>query len=63
MNTLELARKHPEAFAALPEAYQADNCLTFDLIGGELYCWPGAGQQEALGVWTMKYINGEWKEI
>lgn len=68
MNTRELAKEHPEAFAALPECYQSDDCLFFwegpgalEEQGG-LYCCPAIGQHEALGRWEAGYnsIRREW---
>lgn len=67
MNTRELAQAHPEAFAALPECYQSDDCLHFwegpgGAGEGGLYCCPATGQQEVLGKWEAGYnfIRGEW---
>lgn len=53
MNTLQLASKHPEAFKALPEAYQNDDVLEFsvDVDTGLLWCWPKEEQEFALGRW------------
>ena len=34
MDTRELEKQHPEAFAALPECYQADDCLYFWEVKG-----------------------------
>jgi len=49
-NSLE--EKEPKAFAALPEAYQNDNCLSFRRNGNGLYCWPQPNQVTALRNWT-----------
>ena len=54
MNTIQLARKRPDAHAALPETYQADSCLYFYVSNGIVYAKPAMGQ-EHLGRWTMKY--------
>jgi hypothetical protein len=56
MNTLQLAHKNPKAFAALPEPYQADSCLTFYNRNGTLYCKPAHGQERILGKWRCQYV-------
>jgi hypothetical protein len=62
MNTLQLAKAHPEAFAALPECYQADDCLLFwQDREGFLYATPKVHQVFALGDWEAVFINGRWK--
>lgn len=54
-STLELATTHPEAFAALPEGYQADDCLDYYEHWGILFCRPKASQVQALGHWEAFY--------
>ncbi len=52
--TLELAQKHPEAFAALPEAYQSDDCLLYYIYSdGAISAWAKPGQEGIIG-------NGGW---
>lgn len=62
MNTLELAKSHPEAFAALPDPYQADDCLVFELEDGKLLAYPKQDQIFALGHWVAYYNTSaqEW---
>lgn len=55
MNTRQLAEECPYAYAALPECYQADDCLFFWEEGNTLYAKPAVGQEQALGVWVMEY--------
>lgn len=66
MDTLSLAYEHPEAFKALPEPYQNDNCLFF-WVGKDniIYCVPKKGQEFALGYWVYMYDaeGKEWIEV
>jgi hypothetical protein len=65
MRTLELARTHPRAFEALPEPYQADDCLIFYTDGGTLCCIPDMQNEEVLGSWKARYhadVN-EWLPV
>lgn len=55
MNTLELSRKHPEAFKALPEAYQNDDVLEFWIEEEELYARPLDNQVDVLGDWNSRF--------
>lgn len=60
LNTRELAEVYREAFNALPECYQADDCLVFWEEqtwerGDFLYCRPSVGQEQALGNWVLEY--------
>jgi len=69
----QFASDFPEAFATLPEAYQADSCLEFfiddnDVSGvskDRLYCRPKADQEFALGKWVCRYqpIKNEWVNV
>lgn len=51
----ELMHQFPKAFAALPEAYQADSCLEFFLLDGWLTCGPKEDQEDMLGAWVATY--------
>jgi len=56
MNTLQLAKENPKAFTALPEPYQADDCLLF--FTGEdnkLHCVPNMENEIVLGCWEAVY--------
>ena len=56
MNTQELAKNEPEAFAALPEAYQNDDVLFFYYDGNNnLIAEPQVRQRFALGVWDSVF--------
>jgi hypothetical protein len=59
----EFQDKFCDAFAALPEAYQADHCLEFyvDCNGG-LCCAPLESQVSALGNWESVFDphKNEW---
>lgn len=63
MNTLELARQYPDAYEALPEPYQNDDCLEFSVKEGKIYCEPAKGQEEWLGSWVAEYSSQSpcWK--
>jgi len=50
-----LYKHHIVAFAALPECYQADNCLIFYWENNRLYAEPKADQGQALGEWRANY--------
>ena len=65
MNTMELCTKNPNAYEALPEAYQGDDCLYFYEDKGMLFCRPAEGQEGALGQWVAKYSESEkcWKHF
>src|SRR3972149_2433857 len=58
----KFASDFSEAFAALPEAYQADSCLEFFVNDGGLLCRPKPDQVFALGRWVSQYDPGkkEW---
>ena len=61
MTLNELEKKFPEAFAALPEPYQADSCLEFGVDDfGILYARPIASQVAHLGNWTAHFYNDQW---
>lgn len=59
MNTRELSAQYPDAFSALPEPYQADDCLYFWFDGGDLYCRPAEGQENVLGNWEAVFWDVE----
>ena len=48
-----LEQHEPDAFAALPEPYQNDNCLSYRRDYDGLYCRPHIDQVFALGRWTL----------
>lgn len=62
MHTIQLAKDNPKAFAALPEAYQADDCLEFFMgrikrIGRTfIMCRPKKDQESILGNWSCMFI-------
>jgi len=61
-----LRHTHPDAFAALPEPYQEDDCVVFyQDVNGNLCCEPDEDQTAVLGQWTSVYdhISGDWKLI
>lgn len=65
-STLQFAKEYPVAFAALPEAYQADDCLTYIINNNEsaILAQPKQEQEFALGHWTAIYnatVN-EWHD-
>lgn len=67
-STLQFAQEYPAAFAALPEAYQADDCLEFlidrykTFNGSEIYCQPKEDQIAVVGHWVSFYDkeSQEW---
>lgn len=65
MNTLQLAKANPEAFSALPEPYQADDCLLFFTKEDKLHCVPNMENQWALGCWEAVYDADlhEWVSV
>jgi hypothetical protein len=65
MDTLQLARKDAKAFAALPDPYQADSCLTFYRRKGRLYCKPAQGQEKILGRWRSVFNRrmSNWEPV
>lgn len=60
MNTIELASKHPKAFDALPEPYQADSCLEFYESNGRVFARPCVDQLSILGNWTAMFNGDHW---
>lgn len=59
----ELEVKFPQAFAALPEPYQADSCLEFYIdCNSNICCAPKADQVNILGNWECMFdaIQREW---
>jgi len=59
-STSQLAEINPEAFAALPESYQADSCLQFFRNSrGSLIAAPLNDQVHALGEWEAFYHTGK----
>lgn len=62
-DTRWVEKELPMAFAALPECYQADDCLNFwfddDCV---LRCAPKKDQEFAVGNWTayFDYDRGTW---
>ena len=64
MNTRELAQEHPKAFEALPECYQADDCLIFWTDHRNLlHCQPKGDQVSILGDWECIFYNNGWWDI
>lgn len=63
MNTRELSIKHPEAFAALPSAYQNDDCLEFWHEDGVLLAKAKPGQEKVVGFWTTAFIHNKWRDV
>jgi hypothetical protein len=69
MNTFDihhLCTHYRDAFAALPEPYQNDNCLDFYVdVNGGLCCTPKIGQEFALGEWEAVYDEDadDWFDI
>lgn len=63
MRISELRHSHPQAYADLPEPYQADDCLVFFIDGdGNLRCCPDENQVHILGDWEAVYnpTEGSW---
>lgn len=56
-STLEFGKEYPKAFAALPEAYQADDVLKYIInsTGTTIIAQPKKDQESALGVWIAVY--------
>lgn len=56
-STLEFAKDYPEAFAALPEAYQNDDVLKYIInsTGTTIIVQPLTEQESVLGVWIAVY--------
>ena len=63
MNEIELSRKHPRAFDALPEPYQNDSCLEFSDDNGILIAKPRPDQIGVLGDWTAVFNGLAWESI
>ncbi len=64
-STLQFAKEYPEAFNALPEPYQADDCLQY-LIGDKtIACQPKPDQELALGRFVYRYSAGKkiWEKV
>jgi hypothetical protein len=58
-STLEFANKHPAAFAALPEAYQNDDCLIYHVYDdGEFSAQAKPDQQNSIGTGTWWWRAG-----
>ena len=53
----ELETKHPDAFGALPECYQVDDCLEFweQEQGLVIFARPKMSELHALGNWCCYY--------
>jgi hypothetical protein len=63
MNTRELEKQYPEAFKALPECYQADDCLEFYVdLDGSLMAIGKPGQEDILGElgWSFNPDTNQW---
>ena len=60
LNVHELAVVFPHAYKALPECYQADDCLEFWIEQDILFAKPAPGQEKALGTWRAAYSAGKW---
>lgn len=56
-DTLTLAKNYPDAFNALPEPYQNDDCLEFFIDSGVLYSRPKKGQESILGNWVAEFYS------
>ena len=56
-STLQFAKEQPKAFAALPEAYQADDCLEFLFIDNYIVAKPKQDQIPALGSWEVYWTD------
>ncbi len=59
MTTLEFSEVCPEAFARLPEAYQADSVLFFYEENGFWFCEPEKEEIPILGKWVCYYETEE----
>ena len=64
MNTRELEKEYPAAFKALPECYQADDCLEFFIDHDWLMAVPKPGQESVLGEleWWFDSDSNQWEE-
>ncbi len=62
-STIQFGKKYPEAFNALPEPYQADDCLEYQIISGLILCYPKSDQEIALGNWVAFFRpkNRTWE--
>ncbi len=58
-STIEFAKEYPQAFNALPEPYQADDCLEYQINGKHIYCYPKLDQEPILGDWLCIYDSFE----
>ncbi len=63
----QLAQLYPDAFAALPDAYQNDTCLEFWVGMGSkgLFARPKKDQELALGRWVCIYVRktNTWEQV
>lgn len=61
-STLELARRHRKAWEALPECYQADDCLEFYEVAEILFAKPKPEEIPILGDWECFFRphDGRW---
>lgn len=63
MNTLELSKKYPHAFAALPEAYKNDDCLEFEEVVGVLIARPLPSQVPIIGNWQAAFLSASSEQL
>jgi len=55
MNTMDLAAREPEAYDALPEAYQSDDVMIFYYENGVLYGKPRSSEISIVGDWKVSF--------
>lgn len=58
-STLQFAKEFPAAFAALPEAYQSDECLIFSIYHNCITAEPKKEQVIVLGDWQALWFPGD----
>jgi hypothetical protein len=65
-STLRFAQEYPKEFSALPEPYQNDDVLVYNIYNdGYITCFPKKDQVVAIGYWECSYSpeDNKWIEI